>query len=341
MRQEIDAQFVVAVQANAVSELPGGVEVLPRPTSSGLRRAAHGLRSLGESDLVHGLDVDIPLRSRAPTVVTVHDLSVFDVPWAFSRHRSWGERALVAQAIGRADAIIAVSGFTAERVHARFGRVATVVHEAPDPEFAPPASANVLGARARYGLPERFVLHVGNVERRKNLTVLAEACRQLAVPLVLAGVPANAEYVPAAARLLGYVPRRDLPALYGAAPIVAYPSRYEGFGLPPLEAMACGAPVVASRLTSLPEVLTGGAELVAVDDEVELAGILRDLLHDEDRRLALARAGVRHAARFSWSRTVEGTAGVYRSLGIPVGPGNARPAEPSPTRIPISSAARK
>lgn len=301
-----------------MGEVPAGVGVVRRPPSSGARRAFAGLRSIGPADVVHGLDVDLPLRPGAPTVTTVHDLAVFDVPWTYSRRRATAERIIVRQALARADAIIAVSSFTAERVHARFGRQCTVVPEAPSPDLAPPSSLAVSDVRARYQLPDRFVLHVGTVEPRKGLLVLGDACRRLNVPLVLAGKVASPSASPATAHTLGYVPRCDIAPLYGAASVVAYPSLYEGFGLPPLEAMACGAAVVATRVASLPEVLGDGAELVRANDVAALSVALRSLLQDEAHRAALVAAGLTRAGLFSWASTAEATAEVYRTLGAPL-----------------------
>ena len=241
---------------------------------------------------------------------------MFDVPWAHSRLRGTGERLLLRQAIRRADALIAVSSFTAERVKARFGRDATVTHLAPSPAMQPPTPGAVAAVRARYGLPDRFVLHVGNIEPRKDVGTLAVACRRAGVPLVLAGARVGDTAVPAGATALGRVPAEDLAPLYGAATVVGYLSRYEGFGLPPLEAMACGAVVLAARATSLPEVLGDAAELVEPGDADAAAARLRDLLHDDDRRTSLATAGRARAASFSWRRTAEETAAVYRTLGL-------------------------
>jgi glycosyltransferase involved in cell wall biosynthesis len=159
------------------------------------------------------------------------------------------------------------------------------------------------------------VLHVGTIEPRKNIAALAAACKQIHVPLVLAGgqVPGTPT---GEARVLGYVPRRDLNALYGLAAVVGYPSRYEGFGLPPLEAMACGAPVVASRVASIPEVVGDAAVLVAPGDVDSLAHALRDVVEDGDRRAAMRTAGLARARSFSWAKVAEHTAAVYHGLGI-------------------------
>ena len=314
----VAAELVAAVQRDALGELPPGVEALPRRTSSGLVRALEGLRGLGPVDLAHGLDVDVPLRLGAPSVSTVHDLSVFDAPWAHPRARALGERAVVGRALRRVDAVIAVSEFTAERVAARFGRHAHVIPLAPSPELAPPSAEDVARVRARYGLPERFVLHVGTVEPRKDVPGLARACRQADVPLVLAGARAPGSPVPTGARHLGYVGRADLAPLYGSATTVAYPSRYEGFGLPPLEAMACGAPVVASRVASLPQVLGSAAWLVPPGDDEQLGRAIGELVADAERRTAMGEAGRKRAAEFTWDATAAATAEVYRSLGVAV-----------------------
>ncbi|MDQ1403724.1 MAG: hypothetical protein QOG03_2040 [Actinomycetota bacterium] len=310
--------IAVVVQADAAAELPPGVEARVRPVAAGVRRAIEGLRSLGPADLVHGLDVDLPRRSTVPTVATVHDLSVFDVPWAFSKRRATAERAIVSASLRRADAIIAVSAFTAERALALVGREATVVHEAPSPAFAQPDAAAVERVRAAYGLPAVFVFHVGTVEPRKDIASLAAAARLAGLPLVLAGAIPDVRLVPPGVRALGYVPFADLAALYGAATVVAYPSRYEGFGLPPLEAMACGAPVVASAVTSLPEVLGDGAELVAAGDVDAWASALGRLAADDEARRELAARGRRRAASFTWDATAAATLEVYAGLGISV-----------------------
>ena len=312
------ADLVAAVQADAVDELPVGVTPLTHPVAAGVRRALAGLRMPGDFDLVHGLDATLPVRVRAPTVVTFHDIAVFDVPWAFSRRRVIGKRVQLRHALRRADAVIAVSRFTAERIEARFRREAVVVPSAPPSDCAPPHRAAVEAACRRYTLPDRFVLHVGSVDPRKNLPGLSDACARAGLPLVLAGAVERGRVAGIRARFLGYVPRSELLALYGAATVVAYPSFYEGFGLPPLEAMACGAPVVATRVASLPELLGDAAVFVDVRDTDDLAAALRELANDDARRAELAAAGTARAATLSWVQTVRETADVYGSLGVVV-----------------------
>jgi glycosyltransferase involved in cell wall biosynthesis len=251
-------------------------------------------------------------------VATVHDMAIFDAPWAFPRYRVVGERILVRAALRRADAVVAVSAFTAERVRALAGRHAVVVHEAPGPEMVPVGSDEVDRVRRIYGLPERFVLHVGNIEPRKDLATLADACSRLGVPLVVTGHGLWSNRAPESVSEIGHVPTGDLPALYGAATVVGYASRYEGFGLPPVEAMACGAAVVSTPVPAVAEVVGDGAATFTPGDVDGLVGTLRLLLDDEERRLELAERGRQAVAALTWDRTAQGTAEVYRSLGLAV-----------------------
>jgi len=312
----VAADVVVVAGSEAARVLPASVSVRSRRPRSGLARAVSGNLWLGPADLVHGLDVDLPLLGRAPAVATVHDLAVFDVPWAFPRRRALGERLVVRQALARADAIVAVSNFTAERVRHWFGRQAVVIHEAPSTRLAPPSDEAVADVRRRYGLPERFVLHVGNPDRRKDLDGLARACRAADVPLVAAGSGLFGAGVPSGVHSVGVVPAGDLPALYGAACVVGYLSSYEGFGLPPLEAMACGAAVISSPVPAVTELLSAGARVVPSGDPSAVAAALCELLADDEQRAELAKRGRESAQQLSWAAVAEQTAQVYRSLGV-------------------------
>jgi glycosyltransferase involved in cell wall biosynthesis len=316
--REVDADLTAVVQHRAEGELPTGMKRRVRRDCDGVRRTIESLRSAGPADLVHALDVDLPLRPGAPSVATVHDLSLFDEPAAFGWARRVGKQVTTRRSIVRADAVIAVSAFTAERVRARFGRDSHVVHEAPAPGFAPPSIEAVNAVRARFELPEQFVLHVGNLEPRKDVPTLARAAAIAGVPLVLAGGHIVTVDAPAGARVLGQVAPADLPALYGAATVVAYVSRYEGFGLPPIEAMACGATVMATRCGALPEVAGDGIDFVPIGDGDAQAAALRVLVNDPARRSERARAGIAAAAALSWAATARATVAVYGSL-VPLG----------------------
>lgn len=304
------------MQADAVGELPPGVRPRVRPRADGIRRAVLGLLPVRGADLVHGLDIDLPLGTRAATVSTVHDLSVFDTPEAHPRLRARGEQLLVRRALARADALIAVSAFTAERVAQLSGRSCTVVPLAPGAGMWPADAEEQDRLRRFYRLPETFVLHVGTVEPRKDLPLLATAVEAAGAPLVLAGGVAAGQRVPTGARHLGHVPADHLPGLYAAATVVAYCSRYEGFGLPPLEAMACGGVVLASRVGALPETLGRAARLVPPRDEAALRTALTELLADPAMRHELRLAGLRQAAGFTWQRSAQQTLAVYREVGL-------------------------
>jgi glycosyltransferase involved in cell wall biosynthesis len=318
LEEEIDAELVAAVRPGGSSELPEGVVPRVARESRGAARALTGALGFGPADLFHGLDVDLPWRSSAPSVSTVHDLAIFDAPWAFPRLRVAGERVLVRHALARADVIVAVSAFTADRVASLMGRPARVVHSAPGPGMVPASDGEVDRARALYRLPDRFVLHVGNIEPRKDIGTLAEACRRAGVPLVLTGHSLWGHQAPADVVQIGHVPASDLPSLYGAATLVGYASRYEGFGLPPIEAMACGAAVISTPVPAVVEVVGDGAALFRPGDVPGLTATLRDLLADEPRRAELARTGAERVERLSWRATARATADAYRSLGLAV-----------------------
>lgn len=306
------------VQRDATGELPATVRPIRRPIVSGAVRAALASAPMLGVDVVHALDVDLPVATNALRVATVHDMSVFDTPWAYSAARGIGERILLRTSLRHADLLLAVSEFTAERVSALVGRECVVTPLAPAPWAVPPTPNEVVVVRQKYHLPERFVLQVGTVEPRKDVALVAAAAHELEVACVLAGAGSAGPDAPGGTLGLGYVDAADLPALYSAATVVAYASRYEGFGLPPVEAMACGAAVVASAVGALPQVVGDGAFLVARHTPQCWVAALRPLLRDDaERRDLRARASV-CAARMSWASTADQTVVAYRMAGAAV-----------------------
>jgi glycosyltransferase involved in cell wall biosynthesis len=283
-------------------------------------------------DVAHFTNSLAPLAGATPVVVTIHDMSLFLMP----RMHPWRRvltRPLIGAVLKRADAVITVS----EAVRADLLRLTRipperihVVYEAATDVFRPMAEGSDLAeARRRLGIPEPFILFVGTLEPRKNLVRLVEAFaggrRSGALArhtLVLAGLPGwrcqelfrriAALDLEKCVLLPGYVPFQDIPALYNLSEIFAFPSLHEGFGLPVLEAMACGTPVITSRNTALEEIAGQAAELVDAHDVGSIAAALRRLVVDGDRRRELSRLGLERARRFSWGRAARETLEVYR-----------------------------
>ena len=210
----------------------------------------------------------------------------------------------------------------------------TAVYYGIGEEFRPLPQAEIDGVRQRLKLPERFLLYVGAVEPRKNLLVALRAFVDLPAdvrercPLVLAGPWAwkaadVAEFfrdraVPAGARHLGYVTDADRVALYNAATALVYPSRYEGFGLPPVEMLACGGGVLAGTAKAVMEACGRHGHFIDPDDVAGWREAMRAVATDEDFLAKTRRGGIEHARQFTWTRTAERTLDVYRqALGLP------------------------
>lgn len=289
----------------------------------------------GPVDLFHSPDFVLPpTRSRTRTLLTVHDLSfVRDPDSADDRLRAYLDR-VVPESVARADHILADSQATRQDLIQLWDTPAekiTVLYCGVEPRFRPVAEPATLAAvRARYqigGGP--FILSVSTIQPRKNYRRLIEAFAQLAprypdLSLVLAGgrgwkyeeiLTAPEEWgIVDRVHFAGFVADEDLPALYAAASIFAYPSLYEGFGIPILEAMACGTPVMASDRSSLPEV-TGDAGL-QVDplDVDEMAATLESLLVDDELRRSLVASGFSQAGRFTWAKAAAQLLQVYSTL---------------------------
>ncbi len=287
-------------------------------------------------DLLHGMAFATPLSCACPTVVTVHDLSFLRYPGAFRRSNRAYLSFITRFSTRRAARVIAVSESTRQDVIALCGvpgdRVVVVPNGVTE-EFCPAAPAAVADFRVRKGLPERFILFLGTLEPRKNITRLLEAYAlwlqefatdgQPIPALVIAGskgwfydaIFARVRELGLVDRVVfpGFVPAEELPWWYRAAELFVYPSLFEGFGLPVLEAMACGTPTITSATSSLPEVAGDAALLVDPDDTRALAACIGRVLAEPELAAAMRSAGLSQASRFSWGRTAAETAAVYRA----------------------------
>jgi glycosyltransferase involved in cell wall biosynthesis len=285
------------------------------------------LRETGVN-LLHGPAFVGPLFSRCPFVVTVHDLSFVLFPRGFRLGNRSYLRLFTRLSLQKARRVIAVSGSTRDDLVRLYGlppeRI-DVVYNGVDSAFRPLPPAQVADFRARHGLPERFMLFVGTLEPRKNVAGLVEAYACLPrtrPPLMLVGGKGwlydevfrqiQERGLAGEIHFVGYVPAEELPSWYNAADLFVYPSFYEGFGLPVLEAMACGTPVITSRASSLPEVVGQAALLVDPGDVDALTGALERLLDDGALCEQMRDAGLKQAQRFSWPETARCTVQAYR-----------------------------
>jgi glycosyltransferase involved in cell wall biosynthesis len=321
------------------SPRPTGASVYYAPISGGNRLARvlweqgclPGAARRAGVDLLHGPAYVLPLRWRGKSVLTVHDLLTLTHPQWCKRGNVAHFRLVMPRAMRQATRIVTPSATVAEAVAARPGVDGSKVRVLPwgvEERFRPAAEAEQERARARYGLAGPYLLTVGNIEPKKNQAGLLQIFRRMAgeVPHQLVVVGREAwgdprpwrraleELPPARVKWLGYVPPEDLPALYSGTDLYLQLSWYEGFGLPPLEAMACGAAAVVSNRGALPEVSGPGAAVVDPADQAETARAVLGLLQDETARRALAERGRAHAAQFTWARHVEGLVEVYREV---------------------------
>jgi len=287
------------------------------------------LRRIG-ADLVHGPVFVGPMISPCPVVITLHDLSFVRFPSLFRPVNRLYLTLMTRISARRASRLIAVSSFTAAEATRLLGVSRDhidVVYHGVRSSFRPLPSGEVEEYRSRRGLPEKFILSVGTLEPRKNLINLVQAfarARDRDTQLVIAGgkgwlyeeLFAKVERLGLSreVRFLGYVANEELPFLYNAAEMLAYPSIYEGFGLPVVEAQSCGTPVLCSDSSSLPEAAGDGAVTVDTRSVAALAEGLHQLLTNEMLRAQMRQRGFNHARQFNWRRTAELTSQVYRSV---------------------------
>jgi glycosyltransferase involved in cell wall biosynthesis len=322
MRVSIDVSPLVQTRAGTARYLKGLLRELERRDDVSVRT-----RSFGRSDRLSTLardaiwypfalgrdaDADVlhcptyrgPLRSRLPLVVTVHDLAVLRHPDAFNRWTRTYSPRVVPRVLEAAHRVIAVSEFTRRELVELLGvpdEKIRVVPNAVEAEFT----------REGPAAEGEYVLAVGTLEPRKNLQRLAEATRRTDVELRVVGARGwgGVEVGGNGVRWLGEVSDAELARLYRGARCVAYPSLYEGFGIPVLEAMACGVPVVTTRGTAMEEVADGAAVLVDAHDPAEIAaGIERAAAEREQ----LIRRGLERARAFRWDAVADATVAVYR-----------------------------
>jgi glycosyltransferase involved in cell wall biosynthesis len=278
-------------------------------------------------DLLHNTAFVGPLASNCPYVTTVHDLSFLYYPDRFRSLRRRYLQVFARISVRRARRVIAVSESTKQDLVTIYGILPAkidVVHHGVDPSFQPLPADQVAAFRQQKGLPDRFVLFVGTLEPRKNVTHLVEAYARLAErpPLVLVGGKGwfygeifgrvEALELTDEVHFAGFVPAEDLPLWYNAADLFVYPSVYEGFGLPPLEAMACGTAVITSTASSLPEVVGNAGKLVDPTDTDGLATAMEQVLGDKELQEQMQAAGLVQAGGFSWEKAARQTVDSYR-----------------------------
>jgi glycosyltransferase involved in cell wall biosynthesis len=290
-------------------------------------------------DLYHAPHYVLPAAVSCSSVVTIHDCIHLMFPqylpsraaYAYARAQMW-------TAAHRSDCILTVSDASKRDILHLFNippEKIVVIYNAIDAHFSVTPPADAVGrVRERYQLNHRFVLYVGNIKPHKNLVRLIEAFNELRTgeleDLKLLIIGDEISKLPALrravhrhklhkhVRFLGYVPDDQLAVLYRLAAVFAFPSLYEGFGLPPLEAMASGTPVVVSNVSSLPEVVGDAAVLVDPHDVSSIVDGLRLVLTDPARAEEMRRKGLERAREFSWERSVARTLEVYRRVGCPV-----------------------
>jgi len=304
------------------------------PSHHRLERWALGVEAMRlRLDLLHSPDFIPPAFGYRRSVITVHDLNFLHYPQFLTAQSRRYYNQQIEWAVSRADHILADSHATKSDLVSLLNappEKITTVHLAADPSFRPLPEAEVRQVAARYGLEPGYLLCVGTLEPRKNIPGLLAAYRSLLdaqvtdAPLALVGgkgwlydeIFERVEELHLAGQVhfLCNVPDADLVGLYNGASVLATVSFYEGFGLPALEAMACGAPVVVADRASLPEVVGEAGLLADPDDPGDIVRALTRVLTDEPLRAQMRERGLAQAARFTWEKTARETLDVYRMV---------------------------
>ncbi len=333
------------------SDLPANFRtaIFPGHTRTGLAQINYGL-FLGKlgADLFHIPLNAVPLMMPKPYLVTIHDMSTLLFA-SQSGYRNRLRHFYLRRGLLRADRVMTVSMATCRDVEALLGIPASrirVIYNAPDPIFDAPngpvdgeVSAHppeIQRVMDRYRIHYPFLLYVGRTNPQKNIPRLVEAfaglrgeiqehpayrdLRLLIIGDEISRYPALRHAVIQSrvedtVRFLGFVPIETLRSFYQAAAAFVFPSLYEGFGLPPLEAMACGTPVVCSNVASLPEVVGDAAEVVNPENVFDIARGMREVLLNDERRRIMVERGFEQARRFSWERTAQQVLDAYEEIG--------------------------
>ncbi len=329
--QLISPVAMTALTKDDADGLPSNLEVVEARRR--LSWWAWGLPAYGKKNklsLFHGTNYQIPVWSGFPKIVTIHDLSLLlhgETHTSADVRRARQRLPLMAKAATMIiTATESVKREICEHLRVDPGKVAVTPYAARN-QFRPTSLEHAAEVKKRLGIDDEFLLFVGTIEPRKNLITLVKAFAELLQKtdlnpqLVIAGkegwlTEGLFSYIAKSAAkerilFLGYVPEKDLAALYSSCKACVYPSLYEGFGLPPLEAMACGAPVITSNIPTIMETVGAAARLIAPHDVEGLAESLTALLKDENQRRQLSSMGLQRAKEFTWEGTARATLEVY------------------------------
>lgn len=281
-------------------------------------------------DLMHNMAFVTPLLSSVPNMVTVYDLSFMHFPERYKSSKRIYLQTQTKRSCRSAKHVVTISQSAAEDIHTLFGipkEKIDVIYPGVHEKFQPLPIADVETFKQQNKLHHPFILHVGTLQPRKNIPLLIDAFAQLQHPtaeLILVGgkgwlydeifAKVQAYNLEDRVRFTGYVPEEDVPYWYNSADVLAFPSIYEGFGMPVAQAMACGTPVVASNSSSLPEVVGDAGFLFDPNSAIELAQHLDNILANPSLAEALKKKGFTQARSFSWQQSGQKMVNIYQKL---------------------------